>query len=370
MNKTEIENKVNLSIIRYSQCWEDTEILLEGLKIKENDICLSIGSAGDNSFSLLTKNPKKVYRLDLNKTQVAVIELKKIMYKELNYSEFINFIGIENMNVSNRVEIYEKYKNHLTQESEEYWNKNIRLIEKGVIHSGKFENFFKIFREKVLPLVHSRKRIDELLTEKTKEERIKFYDKKWNNIRMKLMFKIFLNRKSVGKNGRDPEFFKYVGREKSFSEYIKGRVKVALVDLDPSKNEYLYYIAKGYYKKEKPFAYREENFELIKKNIDKIVIVSKTIEEFMENLDFKIDKYNLSDIFEYMSYGNYIKLYSEIIKNSSENARICYWNLMVSRKNPIEFRDKIEYLEKESKELHYRDKTFFYSDFVIEQKRG
>ena len=127
MNKTEIENKVNLSIIRYSQCWEDTEILLEGLKIKENDICLSIGSAGDNSFSLLTKNPKKVYTLDLNKTQIALIELKKIMYKELNYSEFINFIGIENMNISNRVEIYEKYKNHLTQESEEYWNKNILL---------------------------------------------------------------------------------------------------------------------------------------------------------------------------------------------------------------------------------------------------
>ena len=106
MNKTEIENKVNLSIIRYSQCWEDTEILLEGLKIKENDICLSIGSAGDNSFSLLTKNPKKVYTLDLNKTQIALIELKKIMYKDLNYSEFINFIGIENMNISNRVEIY------------------------------------------------------------------------------------------------------------------------------------------------------------------------------------------------------------------------------------------------------------------------
>mgnify|MGYP006376646677 CR=1 FL=1 len=50
---TEIEGKVDLSIIRYSQCWEDTDILLEGLDIKENNICLSIGSAGDNSFSIV-----------------------------------------------------------------------------------------------------------------------------------------------------------------------------------------------------------------------------------------------------------------------------------------------------------------------------
>ena len=34
---TEIEGKVDLSIIRYSQCWEDTDILLEGLDIKERE---------------------------------------------------------------------------------------------------------------------------------------------------------------------------------------------------------------------------------------------------------------------------------------------------------------------------------------------
>ena len=68
--KSEVIDKVDFSIIRYSQCWEDTEVLLKALDIKDGDICLSIASAGDNSFGLLTQNPKKVVALDLNAVQL------------------------------------------------------------------------------------------------------------------------------------------------------------------------------------------------------------------------------------------------------------------------------------------------------------
>ena len=120
---TEIEGKVDLSIIRYSQCWEDTDILLEGLDIKENNICLSIGSAGDNSFSMLTKNPSVVYAIDLSKSQIYLIELKKVMYKYLSYEEFIFFIGNPDKNIINeiekRVEIYNRYSKYLENEVKE-----------------------------------------------------------------------------------------------------------------------------------------------------------------------------------------------------------------------------------------------------------
>jgi len=65
--KSEVkENKVDFSLIRYSQCWEDTEILLESLDISEKDVCFGILSAGDNVFSMLAENPEKVVALLLN----------------------------------------------------------------------------------------------------------------------------------------------------------------------------------------------------------------------------------------------------------------------------------------------------------------
>jgi len=46
--------------IRYANCWEDADILLEGLNPEQGAKILSIGSAGDNSFAFLANNPEVV----------------------------------------------------------------------------------------------------------------------------------------------------------------------------------------------------------------------------------------------------------------------------------------------------------------------
>ena len=50
--KSEVENYAEFDLIRYAQVWEDAEILLEALKINENDNILSIASAGENALSM------------------------------------------------------------------------------------------------------------------------------------------------------------------------------------------------------------------------------------------------------------------------------------------------------------------------------
>ena len=56
---TEIASKASFDKIRYAQCWEDADILLEGLNIQEGDVCIGIASAGENCLSMLTKIPRK-----------------------------------------------------------------------------------------------------------------------------------------------------------------------------------------------------------------------------------------------------------------------------------------------------------------------
>ncbi len=338
--KSEVkENKVDFSLIRYSQCWEDTEILLESLDINEKDICFGILSAGDNVFSMLTKNPQKIVALDISFPQIALAKLKREVFKSFSYEEMLKFMGIKIS--SERIGMYEKIRSNLEESVKNYWDFNKEAIENGIIHIGKFEKFFKIFRKRILPFVHNKKRIGKLLEKKSRQERTEYYNSHWNNFRWKLMFKLFFSRYVVGKLGRDKEFFRYA--EKNISEEMKERSRYALCELDSYENPYIYYIMTGNYRLYcLPYFLREENFENIKKNLHKLEIVQNSVEEYLDGIDFKINKFNLSDIFEYMSLENYKKLMKKIYDNADNNAILAYWNLIVERNS-----SKLESIEGE-----------------------
>ena len=361
--KSEVEDYAKFNIIRYAQVWEDADILIEALDINEDDNILSIASAGENALSLLIKNPKKVYAIDLNLNQIACVELKKVAYKYLDYDECMKLIGV--FDCDDRLKIYEKIKENLGENAKEYFTKNIDLIKNGIIHEGKFENYFHIFGKKVLPLIHSKKIREELFVEKDKEKRIEFYNNEWDNHRWTLLCKIFFSKTVMGKLGRDKAFFRYV--KLNVPDHVLNRTKHALTELDPSENSYLHYIVEGKYKDVLPVAYRKENFEIIKKNIDKLVLLTESVETFIERDDIDyISKYNLSDIFEYMDDTQMCKIYEKMLTKSKSGTRIAYWN-MLADKQISKYFDNLEYKEKESEELFKKDKAFFYSKFIIEE---
>lgn len=361
--KSEVEDYAKFNIIRYAQVWEDADILLEALNINENDNMLSIASAGENALSLLTKNPKKVYAIDLNLNQIACVELKKNAYKYLDYEECMKLLGV--FECENRLEIYNKIKENLGENTKEYFANNIKIIEKGIINEGKFENYFHLFGSKVLPLIHSKKTRAELFYKKDKNARIEFYNKKWNNRRWRLLCKIFFSRTVMGKIGRDKAFFRYVTL--NVAEHVLKRTKHALTELDPAENSYLQYIVNCKYTENVlPVAYRKENYNIIKNNIDKLVLLTESVETFLERDDIDyISKYNLSDIFEYMDDSQMCKIYEKIQTKSKKGTIIAYWNMLADKRISKYF-DNLEYKEKESDELLKKDKAFFYSKFIIE----
>ncbi len=68
--KTEVQEHADFSLIRYAQCWEDADVLVEALR-PAGRTCLSIGSAGDNSFALLAAGARHVHVAEMNPAQVA-----------------------------------------------------------------------------------------------------------------------------------------------------------------------------------------------------------------------------------------------------------------------------------------------------------
>src|SRR5271170_3564698 len=90
---SEVAGKADFRAIRYAQCWEDADILLEALDVRPGDVCLSIASAGDNALALLTRQPAKVIALDLSLAQLACVELRVAAYRTLEHAELLELVG-------------------------------------------------------------------------------------------------------------------------------------------------------------------------------------------------------------------------------------------------------------------------------------
>ena len=355
--------EVRHDYIRYANCWEDADILLGGLDITTGDKVLSIGSAGDNSFSMLAYDPKLVVAVDINPVQLNLIELKKAAISKLNHADFLRFLGFKPS--TDRWGYFLKVKEELSPELAEYWSERRIEIENGIIYQGKFEKYFILFHKKILPLIHTKERIKKLFEEKSAIEQEQFFNKKWNNLRWRLLFKVFFSKFVMGRFGRDPKFLKEV--EVTVSDFILSQAKQHLSSVKCQHNYFLQFILTGTFNTQIPHYAREANYEKIRSRIDRITIYNGLAEEAFKEYE-GFNKFNLSNIFEYMDTGLFKTVSDNLVVNGSPGAKYAYWNLMVPR-YMSKISDDLISDEELSLELDKKDKGFFYGKFNVDVKQ-
>lgn len=360
---SEVETRADFSIVRYAQCWEDADVLLDGLNIRPGDVCISVASGGDNSFAMLAKKPSRVIAIDLSPAQIYCVELRAAAFRELEHDELLELVGSRPS--AQRDALYRRCRNDLSDDARRFWDAHPQEINAGIGSAGKFERYFATFREKILPLVHNRERVERLLAGGNREAREKFYNKGWDTFRWRLMYRIFFSRFVLGHMGRDPSFFKYV--EGSVSDRLLARTRHALTALNPADNPYLQWILTGRHTTALPYYLRPENFDAIRSNLDALEWRVAPIEVALETVNCKIDRYNLSDVFEYMSVDNYYKLLERLIAAGKPGTRLAYWNMLAARACPPQFADRLAPVDDLGARLLACDKAFFYTNFVVEE---
>ncbi len=362
--RSEAASHADFSAIRYAQCWEDADILMEGLAIRPGDSCLSIASAGDNSLAMLACGAGRVVALDLNPSQLACLELRVAAYRELSHSELLELVGSRRS--TKRDDLYRRCRSQLGADTRAFWDANSAVIESGIGGGGKFERYFTLFRERIMPLVHSRATIEQLLVGGDLAERELFYRHQWDSWRWRLLFRLFFSRFVMGRLGRDPSFFRYV--EGSVADRIMARTRHALTTLNPADNPYLQWILTGHHTTALPFALRPENFAAIRTNLDRLEWHCLPLEEFLDREGAaSIDRFNLSDIFEYMSEENHHRLLERLVRAGRSGGRLAYWNMLAPRSRPESMAGELRALTSEAEHLFNQDKAFFYSAFVLEE---
>jgi S-adenosylmethionine-diacylglycerol 3-amino-3-carboxypropyl transferase len=362
--KTEAAEKADFTAIRYAQCWEDADVLLEALDVRPGDVCLSIASAGDNALAMLAKGPARVVAVDLSPAQLACVELRVAAYRELTHGELLELIG--STPSRRRADLYKRCRPLLAFGAREFWDAHRDEVAAGIGAAGKFERYFALFRNRVMPLVHSRSTIERMLRGGTREERERFYAERWDTWRWRLLFRVFFSRFVMGRLGRDPAFFAYV--EGSVADRILARTRHAVTALDPAANPYMQWILTGRHTTALPFALRPENFDAIRDNLDRLEWRLGSVEELLSaEGERAFDRFNLSDIFEYMSEDNYRALLGRLVAGARPGGRLAYWNMLAPRSRPQSMADRLAPLGDLAGRLHLEDKAFFYSALVVEE---
>lgn len=348
------------SKIRFSNSWEDSTVLFKALEIDKNKRILSLAGAGDSTFALLSKNPKIIVAFEENKAQFHLVELKKVAIEKLSREDCIEFFGFEECPV--RLLIYQHLSQFLTTQTQQYWGENLSVIDSGIIHAGKFEHYFQLFCNRILPFIHSKKVIRNLIEVKTPEEQQKFYETVWNSRLWRLFFQLFLSKRMIESQLTNSDLLD----ETKISQLIFDSTEAHLSSTLSQSNSILHYMLLGEFEHYIPYYLEAENFEIVKQNCSKLILIQDDLQTTLNTFG-KFDAFHLSEYLETLNEQKFEEASELISSFSHPKARIVYWNLFSNRRLSTFSNNHFKLLEKMSDVLKKEDKGFFYRSLTIEE---
>lgn len=350
----------------YAQCWEDPLMNQAALEINPGEVVLGICSAGDNVLAHLLDDPALVVAVDFNPVQLRLARLKVAAIRTFDRQTFLAFAGF--IPHPDRDSLFRQLQELISAEDMEFWQQHMEMIRQGCIHQGKFERFFSLFRRRILPLMHNRKKVDRLLSEKTDTQQRHFYNRHWDTWRWRLLFRLFFNRVVISRSGRSEAHFAHV-ENGNISSVFRERAQRVLEGQQPWNNPFLQYIFRGCYPHETclPEYIKPENYEIIRNRLDRLEFRQGDLGEILDEWQYQpVDAWNLSDIFEYLPEGTVKNLGEKIHRTSADKARLSYWNLLVPRQLSTLLPHRFHYRKELARRLWQRDRAFVYGDYIAE----
>lgn len=365
-NNSYNKTKKIFSDILYAQCWEDPQIDRTALNISQSDTVLSITSGGCNVLSFLLDNPRKIIALDFSPYQNYLLSLKIAAFKILRYNELLEFMGVKSSH--RRTFLYAKVRNLLKQEVRIYWDRQIKKIERGIIHCGRYERYMQLLRS-LIRIMMGKVLVAKFFKTEDKKDRRRLFYHRWENIWWWVFTRILLSRTFMSLFF-DKSFFTQLEDDFSFGKHFANKAVHALTQLPIKENYFLAYILLGNYFSESFFPpyLRKENYPIIRQRLDRIEMVTDSCENYLSRIPNEtISKFNFSNIFEWMSLHSYQTLLKEIIRVAKDGAIMTYRNLLVHRERPATLNREIDSLRSLANQLLRRDLSFIYNNYVIEK---
>jgi S-adenosylmethionine-diacylglycerol 3-amino-3-carboxypropyl transferase len=367
---SEVARELDFDLVRYSQVWEDSRLLDHSLEIGPDDDVLSITSGGCNVLALLLQAPRSITAIDMSPAQTALAELKLAGIRRLDHPDFACLVGARDGR--DRWALYRRVRDDLAERSVDFWDAHRADIEAGVIHCGRLESYFRVFREDHLPQVWPEGLAERLLDAPSVAAQARLFREEADTEAFRELLGWYAGRTMLARHGRDPAQFRHVGDQDVGRHFVE-RFRHVCTRVPLRGNFYVEYFLTGRYRdlSSGPPYLRPHNFERLRAMLDRVVLVEDELERLVERSPpGGFSKANLSDIFEYMSEELAGRVFAALAGHLRSGGRLAYWNLLVPRSPPESLRDRLKSHSALARRLWRGDRSWFYRAFHVEEVTG
>ncbi len=359
--RTEQPGQIELPELLFGMSREDPQSDRRALQIQPGDAVVTISSGGCNTLSLLLEDPRQVFAVDINPCQSHLLELKRAAVRRLDFDDLHSFLGLNPS--ARRAEMFESLAGDLSAPALAYWRSRPAAVRSGVVYQGRYEQFLRHFRS-LLRLTQGRKRIDGLFQSRSIEEQRHYFDRVWNTVQWRILFRLLFNKRILARRGLSADYFRFDDGTSSFAESFFERSKRALCEIPIATNYFIAQYLLGRYADPNavPAWLRRETLSIVRERLDRIEVVTAAVKVWLAGRpESSIDAFSLSNICELMSLDDTARTFEQVARTAKPLARICFRNLMIPREVPESLKSKIQLREDTSRLLLARDRSFAYS---------
>ncbi|MCC6548113.1 BtaA family protein [Candidatus Sumerlaeota bacterium] len=368
----------------YNTCWEDPRLDREALRIGPDDTVMVITSAGCNALDYALCEPRKVFAIDMNPRQNALLELKIAAAKNLSYDDFFALFGRGHLKGFKHV-LRDVLARDLSPWAFKYWKKHASFFQgKRSFYfrgsSGTIARFCNYYVDKVAKV---RPDIDELFAAKTVDDQRRIYDRSirkafWTGFMKKVLGSdTALSMLGVPRQQRE-QVEHYFGD--GISEFMQECVETVFARLPIQDNYFWRVYLYGQYTQECcPEYLKQANFERLKRVVNRIEIHTSSVENFLRNTDARISRYVLLDHMDWLSTFRRAWLESEwqaIVDRAATGCRVIFRSggIKVQYVDPIQVNvggkkrkvgDMLAYDTALTDRLHSVDRVHTYGSFYV-----
>lgn len=348
------------SRLNYSFGNEDWQTEKKALKLKPQDRIVCITASGDRPLHLLLEDCKEMIAVDMNPFQNHLLNLKAAAMEQLNFEDYICFLGGKDLQNSHRKEMLNKLLPSLSPEAGRYWKKQHKEIQKGILYQGAIEKWTKVISFCIKSF--RKEKLDRLFAFRDLEEQKEFVQKEWMTKKWKKAWELVLNPFVTRFLLKDPGLHEHLDKSLHVGNYIRDRLHSSLQKGLARENLLISLIFIG---KVLPEGYppylTEKGTETIRRRLSKLSIVNSNIIDYLESAPVSsIDAFSLSDVSSYLNASNFQRLVHAINRAAKPGARFCLRQFLSNHKIPDRLASTFKRDHSLEQELEHEDRCFVY----------
>jgi S-adenosylmethionine-diacylglycerol 3-amino-3-carboxypropyl transferase len=372
----------------YNTCWEDPALDRVALDLQPDDRVLVITSAGCNALDYILAGAGEVNAVDLNPIQNALLELKAVGIRQLDYPSFFELFGSGRSSRA-RLMYFDALRDELSPPSRRYWDRHVSMFEGGgwrqsFYYRGTSGLLAKLVLTNAQTFKRLRRPIEELLAARDVDEQRQLYEERIRDVLWTPALRWFLSRTAtmslmgVPAPQRQQIMMQYPG---GVGQFIRDSFEAVITRL-PFGDNYFWrvYLQGGYTPRCCPEYLKVDNFHRLKNGLlDRLNIRTASVTRFLRQTPPGISKFVLLDHMDWMSSRQPEALREEwhaLLENARPGSRVIFRSAGLNtafvdsvrirrRGRETELGRLLRYDRQLADTLHARDRVHTYGSFHI-----